>query len=192
MALIQGMENANKTVSHFGWRVNGGLNRPSGRSLEYLQRGRAARIVRTSRNILCGPVVAAPSMGTKPYRACQCHVEHPTERAGRESASARPDAGHICRRSRAYSGGASPTLEQTDRCRANDSDIVVLEGDRLYSYGISWVLPSDSKGHAAGNCFSLSRRDWEAAFNSLPIPRCFRIGSPTNPTAPERMSQLSH
>jgi hypothetical protein len=25
MALIQGMENANKTVSHFCWRVNGGF-----------------------------------------------------------------------------------------------------------------------------------------------------------------------
>jgi hypothetical protein len=25
MALIQGMKNANKTVSHFGWRVNGGF-----------------------------------------------------------------------------------------------------------------------------------------------------------------------
>jgi len=25
MALIQGMENANKTVSHFGWCVNGGF-----------------------------------------------------------------------------------------------------------------------------------------------------------------------
>jgi hypothetical protein len=31
MALIQGMENANKTVSHFGWCVNGGLNRPAGK-----------------------------------------------------------------------------------------------------------------------------------------------------------------
>ena len=31
------------------------------------QRGRPARTVRMSRNILCGPVAAAPSTGTKPY-----------------------------------------------------------------------------------------------------------------------------
>ena len=43
----------------------------AGKVVEYLPRGRAARIVRTSRNILCGPAAAAPSMGTKPYRAYQ-------------------------------------------------------------------------------------------------------------------------
>src|SRR5205814_1972642 len=34
-------------------------------------RWRAARTVRMSRNILCGPFSNAPSIGTKPYRAYQ-------------------------------------------------------------------------------------------------------------------------